>query len=60
MQIAFYDPAHSDDETRELLIGHDGDGRLLLISYTMRYDAIRIISARKATQQEATDYANGL
>ena len=56
-QIAFYDPDHSDDEDREILVGHSDLGRLLAVSYTLRNDAIRIISARKATHREAEDYA---
>ncbi|MGH8538957.1 MAG: BrnT family toxin [Stenotrophobium sp.] len=35
-QLAFYDPEHSDDEDRELLIGHSNQGRLLIVSYTLR------------------------
>ena len=56
-QIAFYDPDHSDDEDREILVGHSDLGRLLTVNYTLRNNAIRIISARKATNREAEDYA---
>ena len=56
-QIAFYDPDYSDDEDREILVGHSDLGRLLTVSYTLRNNAIRIISARKATHREAEDYA---
>ena len=56
-QIAFYDPDHSESEYREILIGHSNNGRLLLVVYTLREDAIRVISARKATKKEAEDYA---
>lgn len=56
-QIAFYDPDHSDDEDREILVRHSDLGRLLTVSYTLRNNAIRIISARKATHREAEDYA---
>ncbi len=59
-QIAFYDPDHSDDEDRELLIAHSNQGRVLIISYTMRTDVIRIISARKATKSEEILYAQGI
>lgn len=59
-QVAFYDPQHSEDEDRELLIGHSSQGRLLLVSYTLREPAIRLISARKATRREAKDYAQGI
>jgi len=59
-QIAFYDPEHSDDEDRELLIAHSRDGRLLVVSHTMRGEVIRLISARPATRMEAADYAKGI
>jgi uncharacterized protein len=59
-QIAFYDPEHSDEEDRELMIGHSNRGRLLLVSYTLRGQTIRLISARKATRTEARTYAQGL
>ena len=56
-QIAFYDPDHSDDEDREILVGHSDLGWLLTVNYTLRNNAIRIISACKATNREAEDYA---
>jgi len=59
-QVAFYDPDHSEDEDREILIGHSNQGHLLLVSYTLRDEAIRLISARKATEREAKDYAQGI
>lgn len=59
-QIAFYDPEHSEDEDRELLIGHSDQARLLIVSYTVRAQVIRLISARKATRREAKIYAQGI
>jgi len=59
-QVAFYDPDHSDDEDRELLIGHSSQGRLLIVSYTLRGRIARLISARKATRREAKTYAQGI
>jgi uncharacterized DUF497 family protein len=59
-QIAFYDPDHSDEEDRELLIGHSSLGRLLIVSYTHRGSVIRVISARKPTRTEARTYAQGI
>ena len=59
-QIAFYDPDHSNDEDRELLIAHSNQGRVLLVSYTIRTDVVRIISARKATKSEEVRYAQGI
>ena len=44
-------------KTGKSLVGRSERGRLLAVCYTLRDDAIRIISARKATNQEAEDYA---
>ena len=52
----FDDEEHSDEELRELIIGHSDSNRLLLVYFTERGDAIRIISARKATRRERRDY----
>lgn len=60
LQVAFYDPAHSDEENREILIGHSNQNRVLVISYTLRHEVIRIISAQQATRREANDYAQGI
>ena len=49
----FFDPDHSEDEHREILIGYSDNGRLLIVSFTERSpDVIRIISARKASKSE--------
>ena len=34
-------------------------GRLLIVSYTERGDAIRLISARETTRRERQDYEEG-
>ena len=47
------------DEERFVTIGLDGFGRLLVLVYTLRGEAIRIISARKATTQERRQYEEG-
>ena len=52
----FDDEDHSDEEWREIIIGHSDKNRLLLVCFTERDDAIRIISARKATRRERRDY----
>jgi uncharacterized DUF497 family protein len=59
-QIAFYDPEHSEDEDREILIGHSSQGNLLLVVYVLKSDTIRIISARRATRRESKRYAQGI
>jgi uncharacterized protein len=47
-------------EQRFVTIGIDAFGRLLVVVYTWRGDAIRIIAARKATRTETRDYENQL
>ena len=48
------------DENREMIIGHSVQERLLVICFVEGQDAIRIISARKATKNERTDYEEGI
>jgi uncharacterized DUF497 family protein len=50
------DPEHSEGERREIIVGHSDAGRLLLVSFTERDRAVRLISARKATRGEHEDY----
>jgi uncharacterized protein len=53
----FYDEGHSDEESREILVGHSVANRLLLVSFTERgQELIRIISARIATKNEGKAY----
>ena len=44
----FEDEVHSQEERREIIIGHSDRNRLVLVSFTQRGEAIRIISARLA------------
>ena len=52
----FDDPDHSDDERRELIIGHSAEQRLLVVSFSDRGRRTRMISARQATARERRDY----
>ena len=36
LYVDFYDPDHSNDEHRYIIIGESQQGRLLLVSYTER------------------------
>jgi len=56
LAFIFDDDSHSDDEFRELMIGFSDRRRLLIVSFIERTGAVRIISARKATNRERTDY----
>lgn len=59
LYVDFYDPDHSDDEERYLIIGESSRGRLLIMSYTERGNSIRIISAREVTRTEREAYKEG-
>jgi len=52
----FSDSDHSIEEERFLTIGLSETGKLLVVSHTDRGEAIRIISARKATRRERKYY----
>jgi hypothetical protein len=56
LALIFEDEEHSQDELREIIIGHSERNRLLLVSFTERQSSLRIISARVATRQERDDY----
>jgi len=45
-----------EDEQRFVTIGTDALGRIVTVVYTWRGNAIRIISARKATARERGQY----
>ena len=52
----FDDPDHSEDEKREIIVGHSTKQRLLMVSFTEREGKIRIVNARATTQREREDY----
>ncbi|MGK0298063.1 MAG: uncharacterized DUF497 family protein [Gammaproteobacteria bacterium] len=56
--IQFYDPDHSDDEDRFLLLGTSYKLNTLVICHCFRVDEklIRIISARKTDEAEEETY----
>lgn len=60
MALTFDDPDHSSDEDREITIGVSNRQRVLFVAHTAREDRIRIISARRATQQERRQYEKGI
>jgi len=53
------DPDHSEGEERMVTFGLSSAGQLLVVAHTERGDAIRIISARVATQHERRIYEEG-
>ena len=57
--IEYFDPDHSEDEDRYLMLGFSYRLRVLVISHSFRQNGsgIRIISARKATKKEQRAYS---
>jgi uncharacterized protein len=51
-----FDPRHSGEEERFVLLGLSRNRRLLAVMYADRGEAVRIISARAATRSERRDY----
>lgn len=60
--VEFFDPEHSDEEDRYIRVGLSTRNRLLLVVFCERDSGhmIRIISARKATPEERTQYEEGI
>jgi uncharacterized DUF497 family protein len=56
LYVDFYDPDHSVDEPRYIIVGRSRQGRLLIVSYTGRDGAIRLINARELTSTEREAY----
>ncbi len=50
------DPAHSAKEDRFLILGLSRQHRLLVVAYAERGSHTRLISARRATRRERTQY----
>ncbi len=62
-ELVFFDPLAIHDvdpdaigEERFIAVGMGNSGRLLVVVYTMRDGEIRLISARRATRNEAKAY----
>lgn len=56
--IRYFDPDHSDDEDRFLIVGVSQRLRILIVCHCFREEGsiIRIISARKGTKREEENY----
>ena len=56
--IEYFDPEHSEDEDRFIMLGFSFKLRMLVVCYCYRENdtVIRIISARKATNKERLNY----
>ena len=60
LAVTYPDPDHSDEEDREITIGHSVKQRILFVSHCQRGDRIRIISSRKATRKERKQHEEGI
>jgi hypothetical protein len=56
LSVTILDPDHSEGEDRFVLLGQSAAGRLLVVVHTDRGEAIRLISARRATRRERRTY----
>ncbi len=54
----FEDPHHSRSEKRFYILGETNAGRWLFVSFTIRHDLIRPISARDMNARERKTYAS--
>jgi uncharacterized DUF497 family protein len=56
--IRYYDPDHSEDEDRFIMLGMSFKLRVLVVCHCYRMDdkVIRIVSARRANKKEAAIY----
>jgi uncharacterized protein len=52
LSATFYDPDHSADEQRYIIIGFSSQSCLLVVAYLEKEENIRIISERIATMHE--------
>jgi len=58
--LTFVDPDHSEEELREITIGHTSQGRLLFVSHCERAGQMRIISARAVSRAERKQYEESI
>ncbi len=54
--VMFEDPHHSSEEQRYIIIGRSVQNLILMVAFTERGDATRLISARKAKPHERKVY----
>ena len=59
LYVDFYDPDHSSEEQRYIILGVSTEGRLLMVSYTQRGEVVRLISSREVTSAERKAYEEG-
>jgi uncharacterized DUF497 family protein len=60
LAVTYPDPNHSDEENREITIGHSARHRVVFLSHTRHGDRTRLISGRKATNRERKQYEESI
>jgi len=60
LAVTYPDPDHSQEEFREITVGHSRKLGVIFVSHTQRGDRIRIIGARKANPKERKQYEEGI
>jgi uncharacterized DUF497 family protein len=56
LSTTFPDPDHSEGEARLITFGYSAYDHLLVVSHVERGDAVRVISARRASPREKKRY----
>ena len=60
VSLTIPDPAHSQAESRFIVLGRSHQGRLLVVVHTERGDNVRIISVRPASRRERKYYEEAI
>ena len=56
LSLTYHDPDHSASEHRYITVGVSRDGRGLMLAHADRAETVRIISARRTTRRERSQY----
>lgn len=66
-EVALFDPfaltredERSEGEQRFVTIGTDASGKIVVVAFTPRGEFLRLISSRRATKRERTNYEKGI
>lgn len=60
LAVTYPDPDHSEEEFREITVGHSAKLGVIFVYHTQRGNRVRIIGARKATAKERKQYEEGI
>ena len=56
LALLMFDPDHSEDEERYVVLGRSTQQRLLVVAFAERWPRTRLISARRASPRERRRY----